>query len=85
IVNINILRKSYITEEFERLSIDVEKLPTYRMGMKKGMEQGVGQGIERGAHGQALAIATKLLAEGMEPAWIAAIPGLPQVEIERLR
>jgi predicted transposase/invertase (TIGR01784 family) len=74
-----------ISEEFEMLSIDFEKLPTYRMGMKKGMEQGIEKGIEKGAHSQTLTIAAKLLAEGLEPAWIASITSLPVAEIERLK
>jgi predicted transposase YdaD len=72
-----------ISEEFEMLRIDFEKLPTYQMGWKKGMERGIEKGIEK-AHTQALAIATRLLARGIEPAQVAVLTDLPLAEIEAL-
>lgn len=74
-----------ITEEFDMLSIDFEKLPTYRMGMKKGIEQGKEQGKEQGAHEKAIVIAKKLLTRHMEAASIAAVTGLPIEEVEQLQ
>ncbi|MGH8558478.1 MAG: Rpn family recombination-promoting nuclease/putative transposase [Methylococcales bacterium] len=74
-----------ISEEFEMLRIDFEKLPTYQMGMKKGLEKGIGKGIEIGAHEQTLAIAAKLLAEGADPAWIVSVTSLSMAEIEALK
>ncbi|MGH8477325.1 MAG: hypothetical protein ACRERV_13505 [Methylococcales bacterium] len=59
------------------LSIGFEDLPTYRMGMIKGNE--------KGALEQALAIAAKLLAEGLEPARIDSITSLSTTEIEDLK
>lgn len=70
-----------ITEEFEMLSIDFEKLPTYRMGMERGMEQG----IEKGAHERARTIAKNLLSQRMGVATIASITGLPVEEVEQLQ
>lgn len=78
-----------ITEEFDMLSIDFEKLPTYRMGVKKGIEQGIEQGKEQGkeqgAHEKAIVIAKKLLSRHMEAASIAAITGLPIEEVTQLQ
>jgi len=74
-----------INEELEMLTIDFEKLPTYQMGMKKGIEKGIEQGREEGTHAQALAIAARLLAKGMEPAQVAALTDLPLADIERLQ
>ena len=54
------------------------------MGLDKGVVQGIEQGIEQGARIQATAIAKKLLAQGMEPAQIAAITELPLAEVEVL-
>lgn len=74
-----------IDEELEMLTIDFEKLPTYRMGMKKGIEKGIEKGREEGIHSQALAIAARLLAQGMEPAQIAAFTDLALAEVEALK
>ncbi|MGH8474796.1 MAG: hypothetical protein ACRER2_03345 [Methylococcales bacterium] len=77
-----------ISEEFEMLRIDFEKLPTYRMGMKKGeevgIEKGIEKGVEKGAHQRALAIAAKLMDEGLEPDWIASITNVSMAELEDL-
>ena len=35
-----------IFEELKMLTIDVEKLATYRLGMEKGMEKGMGNQLE---------------------------------------
>ncbi len=69
-----------IEEELEMLSIDYEKMPTYRIGMKKGVQQG----LEQGAHHQALKIAANLLAEGMSLSKIALLTQLPLAEVETL-
>ncbi len=81
-----------IDEELEMLTIDFEKLPTYRMGLKKGMEKGVEEGVEKGmqkgleqgARLQALSIAANLLAEGMSMPQIARLTKLPLAEVETL-
>jgi len=70
-----------IREELEMLTIDFEKLPTYQMGMEKGIEKG----REEGIHAQALAIAARLLAQGMEPAQIAAFTDLALADVEALK
>jgi predicted transposase/invertase (TIGR01784 family) len=69
-----------IEEELAMLTIDFEKLPTYRMGLKKGKEEG----IEEGSHNQSVAIAKNLLDRNMEPSWIASVTGLPLAEVETL-
>jgi len=62
-----------IREELAMLTIEVEKLATYQMGLDKGMEagiekgmetgleRGIERGIEKGAKAQSLAIAKNLL------------------------
>jgi predicted transposase YdaD len=73
-----------IEEELAMLTIDFEKLPTYRMGLKKGKEEGREEGIEEGSHNQSVAIAKNLLDRNMEPSWIASVTGLPLAEVEAL-
>lgn len=73
-----------IEEELVMLTIDFEKLPTYRMGLKKGREKGREEGIEEGSHNQSVAIAKNLLDRNMEPSWIASVTGLPLAEVEAL-
>lgn len=82
-----------IHEELDMLAIDIEKLATYQIGLKKGRAKGIAEGKAKGkaegklegAHTQALAITEKLLAMGIEPSRIAAITELPPEEIEALR
>jgi hypothetical protein len=66
-----------ISEEFEMLSIDFEKLPTYRMGMEKGME--------KGAYEQAIIIAKNLLNQHMDIAYVASATGLSLAIVEQLQ
>ena len=89
-----------IEEELEMLTIDLEKLPSYRIGerrgLEKGMEKGIEKGIERGiergivqgmekgAYAKALAIAAELLKAGMDPSQVAEFTQLPLGEIEGL-
>lgn len=77
-----------IREELEMLTIDVEKLATYQMGMDKGRErgreQGREEGREEGAHEQAVLIARNLLAIELPPVQIAKTTGLPLAEVEHL-
>lgn len=63
------------------LTIEFEKLPTYRMGWNKGHEEGK----QEGAHDQAVAIARKLLGMGLDVRQIASATGLPVADIDRLR
>ncbi len=70
-----------IREELDMLTIDVEKLANFQMGMDKGIKKG----IQTGPHAQAIAIAKKLLEKGMDSAWIASVTDLPIAEIEALR
>ena len=85
-----------IEEELEMLTIDLEKLPSYRIGerrglekgmekgIEKGIERGIVQGMEKGAYAKALAIAAELLKAGMDPAQVAEFTQLPLGEIEGL-
>lgn len=66
-----------IREELKMLTIDVEKLATYQLGMEKGME--------KGAYERNMAIAKNLLERRMEPDLIAAVTGLSLAEIEGIR
>lgn len=59
------------------LTIDLEKLPSYQMGMKKGRQEGT--------HAQALAIAKKLLTKGMAAAEVAGLVDLEVAEVEALK
>jgi hypothetical protein len=78
-----------IREELDMLTINLERLPSYQIGMEKGVVKGKAEGkIEgkaEGAKEQALAIATRLLSEGKELSWIASITGLSKDEIDRLK
>jgi len=65
-----------IKEELEMLTVDIEKLAVYQMGVEKGLKN---------VRVQAIGIAEKLLAQGMEPAQVAAITDLPLTEVEALR
>jgi predicted transposase YdaD len=62
-----------IQEELEMLTIELEKLPTYRMGLKKGHEE------------EKTEIAEKLLEMGLDVLQIASATGLPVADIRRLR
>jgi len=75
----------HISEELKMLTIDVEKLATYQLGIEKGLEKGIEQGFKLGAHDREVAIARELLDRGMEPAWVASVTGLPLPEVKALR
>jgi len=58
--------KDYIKEAEAMLTqVDVEKLPSYELGLEqgleRGMEQGMEQGMERGAYRERLRLAKSLL------------------------
>jgi predicted transposase YdaD len=74
-----------IKEELEMLTVDIEKLAVYQIGLDRGVHKGIERGIEEGIHIQATAIAKKMLAQGMAAAQIAAITDLPLAEVEALR
>jgi len=62
-------------------TINIEKLPSYQMGMKKGIEKAQQESI----HNQALVIAARLLAIGMAEAEIASVVELELAEVEALK
>jgi len=86
-----------IREELDMLTIDVEKLVTYQMGLEKGLQKGIEQGVEQGleqgleqgkeegAHERNVAIARKLLDMGLNISQVVAATGLPQEDVEVLR
>ncbi len=59
------------------LTIDLEKLPSYRIGERRGMEQG--------AHEKAQAIAKELLNAGIPPTQVVMFTQLSLAEIEGLK
>ncbi|SMF94912.1 hypothetical protein SAMN02949497_2251 [Methylomagnum ishizawai] len=70
-----------IEEELEMLKIEYEKLPTYRMGLKKGEQLGEEKGVAK----EKIESARAMLALGFDSTQIALVTKLPMVEIERLR
>lgn len=68
-----------LQETCAMLQFNLERLPSYQMGLEKGMEKG----LEQGAHRKALAIAETLLAMNLSPEQIAAITQLPLAEIPK--
>ncbi len=74
-----------IEEELEMLTIDLEKLPSYRIGERRGMEKGLEKGLEKGAHEKAQTIAAELLGAGIPPSQVAMFTQLPLAEIEGLK
>ncbi len=74
-----------IFEELKMLTIDVEKLATYRLGMEKGIEKGMEKGEQKGARKQALEIAKNMLEAGFNPGQVASLTGLTPAEVEQLR
>lgn len=70
-----------IDEELEMLTIEFEKLPTYRMGLKKGEMIG----MEKAEIQTKLAIAKNLLDTGLDDSQIASATGLQVLDIAQLR
>lgn len=70
-----------IEEELEMLKIEYEKLPTYRMGLKKGELIGVEKGVAQ----EKIAVAKNLLAMGLDDLQIASATELQVADIARLR
>ena len=63
------------------LTIDLEKLPSYRIGERRGMEKG----MEKGAYEKAQAIAKELLNAGIPPTQVVMFTQLTLAEIESLK
>ena len=74
-----------IEEELEMLTIDLEKLPSYRIGERRGLEKGMEEGMEKGAHEKAQAIAKELLNAGIPPTQVVMFTQLSLAEIEGLK
>ncbi|WP_198245543.1 hypothetical protein [methane-oxidizing endosymbiont of Gigantopelta aegis] len=77
-----------IQQEYEMLHVEIEKLPSFVMGLEKGIEQGIEkgmeEGMEKGAKKQAYRVASKLLAKGMAVEDIIEITGLSMTEIKTI-
>jgi len=81
-----------IRQEFEMLHVEIEKLPSFVMGVEKGleegiekgMEQGIEQGMELGKMEQTKIIAKQLLSFGMQTEKVSQITGLSAVELNAL-
>ncbi|MBE0469752.1 MAG: hypothetical protein IBX55_09635 [Methyloprofundus sp.] len=73
-----------IQQEFEMLNLEIEQLPSYRIGMKRGESEGELRGEKRGEKIKAILIAKKLLGTGMSIEQIAEITELPLNELEAL-
>lgn len=69
-----------IRQEFEMLQIEIEKLPSFVMGLEKGTQQG----FERGSTQRALMIAKQLLNKNIAVTEVAAITGLEAQTVEAL-
>lgn len=69
-----------IREELDMLTIDVEKLATYQLGMEKGMEKG----MKEGAKERDKAIARNLLQMGLSATQVANATGLSLAEVQSL-
>jgi predicted transposase/invertase (TIGR01784 family) len=82
-----------IQEELKMLTIEFEKLPTYRMGLTKGEELGVEKGLKQGLEEsrkegiaeEKVKVAKKLMEMGLDVLQIASATGLPVADIERLQ
>ncbi|MBE0469759.1 MAG: hypothetical protein IBX55_09670 [Methyloprofundus sp.] len=85
-----------IRQEFEMLHVEIEKLPSFVMGMEKGLEQGiekgieqgiekgVEQGVEKGKMEQNKKIAKQLLSFGMPAEKVAEVTELSVFELNAL-
>lgn len=65
-----------IQQEFKMLRVEIEKLPSFVMGM----EQGIDQGIEKGEKMKARVIAKQLLEMGMSREQVSQATGLTDEE-----
>ena len=62
------------------LRVPIERLMSFQIRLEEWAELANASPAYR----KALEIATKLLAEGEEPAWVARVTNLPQAEIDHL-
>lgn len=70
---------SMIQEVYYMLQVQLERLPSYCIGLERGQEEGREEGREETRH----AVAKRLLARGMSPHEVADITGLPLAELMR--
>ena len=84
-VNRNLLTE-FKEIEIKMLSeIDIEKLPSYQIGIDKGMEQGMVRGMEQGMERGMVQVARMALQQGMAIESIMQLTGLEREKIERLQ
>ncbi len=77
-------RKAYEQYQFSRANAMDLLTGQYQQGLEQGIEQGLEQGLEQGIERANQATARKMRQEGLDPALIARITGLPEAEILRL-
>jgi len=73
-----------IQQEFEMLNLEIEQLPSYRIGMKRGETQGELRGEKRGEKMKSMLIAKEMLRAGMSMEQVSEITELSLAELETL-
>lgn len=82
-----------VREVYQMLHVELERLPSYCLGLEQGQakgrlegrQEGWQEGRQEGRQEAARAVAQRLLARGMSPEDVADITGLPFAEVARLR
>lgn len=69
----------------EMLKVDIEKMPSYNIGLERGMQKGIEKGIEEGMQKSAMLIAKKMIELGMPIEDIVNITNLSKKVIEELK
>jgi len=73
-----------IKEAYDMLNIDIERLPSYQIGLEQGLEQGLERGEKRGKLESQQQIAATLINMQFPLEQIASITQLPLSEIEKI-
>jgi len=82
--NRNLKDKLKEVEEMLRV-IELEKLPSYELGIERGTERGITQGIQKGTIQKAIEIAKKSLIKKIDLDTISELTGLSIEEINKLK
>ena len=69
----------------DMLKVDIQKMPSYQIGLEKGIERGVEKGLEKGKLEARINIATKALHQNIDIDTIALLTGLSIEEILNLK
>lgn len=70
-----------IQQEFRMMHVEIEKLPSFVMGVEQGIDQGIDQGIEKGEKMKTRVIAKKMLEMGMSGEQVSQATGLTDEEL----